>query len=260
MNNTTEYEKRQADKQMYYKKRAEQLCKESENVYIKGRAIAAKIPFGQPILVGHHSEKRHLNDINKIEVCMNNSQKLQEKADYYQYKSTHMSTAISGYDSKALDKLNAKLECLEKRRELMKEVNKEYKKHYKKALNLLSKKEREDIINMFERKLLSDKPFPGFKLTNISANIRSVKQRIAKIERIKTRTLTETRMGNGFSIHETREDNSISIIFKEKPNAQIRSILKSHGFNWSPTRKIWIRMLNNQGINAANSVFNLLNQ
>jgi hypothetical protein len=57
----------------YAEERAERLeeragkkIKEAESARARGEAISSMIPLGQPILVGHHSERRHRRDIERI--------------------------------------------------------------------------------------------------------------------------------------------------------------------------------------------------
>jgi Domain of unknown function (DUF3560) len=47
-------------------------------------AIADNIPFGQPILIGHHSERRHRRDVERIDNGMHRAVKMWETADYWQ--------------------------------------------------------------------------------------------------------------------------------------------------------------------------------
>lgn len=48
-------------------KRAETAARVSEEADARSRQISAGIPFGQPILVGHHSESRHRRDLERID-------------------------------------------------------------------------------------------------------------------------------------------------------------------------------------------------
>jgi len=47
--------------------RAAKAQSESAASYNTARSIMDHIPTGQPILVGHHSEKRHRRDLDKID-------------------------------------------------------------------------------------------------------------------------------------------------------------------------------------------------
>jgi hypothetical protein len=52
--------------------------------------IGRYIPMGQPILVGHHSEKRHRRDLNRIDSNMRKSIEETKKAEYFSDKSTNL--------------------------------------------------------------------------------------------------------------------------------------------------------------------------
>ena len=46
-------------------------------------AISENIPFGQPILIGHHSEKRARKDKERIEANMNKAVRMWDTAEYW---------------------------------------------------------------------------------------------------------------------------------------------------------------------------------
>ena len=50
--------------------RADRLTAEATRRFDAAHAIVERIPFGQPILVGHHSEGRHRADIKRIDANM----------------------------------------------------------------------------------------------------------------------------------------------------------------------------------------------
>lgn len=69
------------------------------NEYFKVSHDAVRhIPFGQPILVGHHSEKRHRRDISKSWDAMGKSVEYSEKAQAHENKAE--------YWEKMADKIN----------------------------------------------------------------------------------------------------------------------------------------------------------
>jgi len=49
-------------------------------------AIAEHIPFGQPILVGHHSERHARKDAQRIEAGMRQAVKMWDTAEYWKYR------------------------------------------------------------------------------------------------------------------------------------------------------------------------------
>ncbi|TCZ55723.1 DUF3560 domain-containing protein [Klebsiella grimontii] len=59
---------------------------ESEQVLDHVDALASAIPFGQPILVGHHSERRARNAAKKIENSMKRAVMLFERAEYWEQR------------------------------------------------------------------------------------------------------------------------------------------------------------------------------
>ena len=88
------------------------------------------IPMGQPILVGHHSERRHRKTLERAENKAKKCIEAGEKAQYYKDKleALENNNAISSDDSNALEKLKSKLENLEEQRETIKQYNKQAKK------------------------------------------------------------------------------------------------------------------------------------
>lgn len=52
----------------------------------------------------------------------------------------------------------------------------------------------------------------------------------------------------------------IRLIFDNIPNEEIRTILKSNGFKWSPKNSAWQRQLTNNGIYATKQVLETLKE
>lgn len=87
--------------------------KESEQAYSKIRPILDCIPLGQPILVGHHSEKRHRRDLDKVDSAFRQSYELSEKSKYYDEKASHSSYVASGSEYKNPAYLNNRIKEIE---------------------------------------------------------------------------------------------------------------------------------------------------
>lgn len=66
--------------------RQEKAEQKSTEYYNNAKQIGSFIPMGQPILVGHHSEKRHRRDLDKIDNSMRKSCQEDDKAKYYENK------------------------------------------------------------------------------------------------------------------------------------------------------------------------------
>lgn len=63
---------------------ADKVRGQADEKYDKARKTMDLIPIGQPILVGHHSERKHRRDLKRIEKGMLKSIELTEKADKLQ--------------------------------------------------------------------------------------------------------------------------------------------------------------------------------
>jgi len=193
-------------------------------------ALSDVIPFGQPILVGHHSERRHRKDIDRIQKGMRDSIEHADKAEYYAQKAEKLqeSTVISSDDPEAVKKLKEKLSKLEELRERIKAENKE------------ARKQGRD-------------PSPAYVLSNLGQNIRSVKQRI-KAEQARTAIPEIDETINDIRIQVDKVENRVKMFFPEKPSAEIRTELKRNGFRWSPRNGCWQAYLRKLYIETAKRI------
>ena len=78
----TDFEEKRQRKIARAQELAAKAEKESEQRFNVAQQIGSFIPFGQPILVGHHSEGRHRRDLNRIDTNMKKSIEADEKAKY----------------------------------------------------------------------------------------------------------------------------------------------------------------------------------
>jgi len=260
MGNLNNYEARQQAKKDYYNAKSAEAEQQSQNGFNLVRENGKVIPFGQPILVGHHSERKHRKFIEKQNAAFSKACDLQEKSDYYARKAKAVGKAgISSDDEDAILKLNARLAPLIELQEAMKKVNAVIRKH--------SGDEEAQIkgilaIGCFTNAQASEvvKPdfagrvgFPAYALTNNNAKIKNIKKRIAELEAkellIEVETVCEL-----YTYKEDIGDNRVLFLFNGKPEEAVRDILKRHSFKWSPTRGAWVRMLNNAGLWAAKQV------
>ena len=159
---------------------------------------------------------------------------------------------ISSDDPNAIQKLQDKLEMCEKSQKYMKEVNAYYRKNGTCEGFPGMEAARAARLDESVRQAYSwDKqPFPSYALTNNSAEIRRLKQRIEKLT-------VNQEVGfvgwtfDGGEVVTNSEENRLQILFDEKPDEQKRSALKGNGFKWSPSQGAWQRQLNDNAIYAA---------
>ena len=105
-----EYEQRQEERKARYLELAEKADRASETASGRATGILSVIPAGQPILVGHHSERRHRRDLATVDRQMRKSIDETNKADHYREKAAGVGKAgISSDDPEAVVKLRLKL-------------------------------------------------------------------------------------------------------------------------------------------------------
>ena len=75
---------------------AEKADRRSDELYNSAKDMASVIPFGQPILVGHHSEKRDRNYRAKIDAKFGKAFAEQDKAAYYTNKAEEAKATAEG--------------------------------------------------------------------------------------------------------------------------------------------------------------------
>jgi len=248
------FEQRKQNRIEYAIRQAEKNTSLSDQQFNAAHEISSFIPMGQPILVGHHSEKRHRRDLDRIHNLHGQSIKAAEKAAYYADKANTIesNTAIFSDDPQATDKLRSKLKDCEELQTYMKAVNKCIKKNDKEAFLKLPGASEEKWIIVNTPDCFKCKGYPHYKLTNNGAEIRRLKARIKQLEAVE-KIESSVSEHNGIIYRINVEANRVQLIFPGKPEEQIRSVLKSHGFRWTPSEQAWQRHLNNAGICEAKS-------
>lgn len=228
------YEFKQQKKLERYLELAEKAERRSEDHQETANGIASVIPLGQPILVGHHSEKGHRRDLERIDSHQKKAIEEAKKAEYYEQKAENILNpkAISSDDPEAIKKLETKLKKMKKLKEQWK------------AENSLARKQGKEA------------PHPSFELQNLGQNMRRVKERISRLKELRE-IKEEEIVKNGITILINQELNRVQIFFPEIPPKKIRTELKQNGFRWSPRNKAWQRMISPYAIQIAKEIQNM---
>lgn len=219
MGGRADYEERREARKIRYEelsRKAEERSAQYSNS--TANRILAMTP-GQPIIIGHHSEKKARRLHEKAWQDIGKSIEEDKKSKYYKDRadSVENSKVIYNDDPNAIEKLKEKLEYLEKQRELIKE----------------------------------DEDHTSWQLQNIGARIRETKRRIARLEKLDEIEFKEIEFTGGKVIH-NKEINRIQILFEDIPNEDTRKILHSRGFHWSRKEGAWQREFNENTIKATN--------
>lgn len=173
---------------------AENASKRSDSYY--ERSHEGLPENGQPILIGHHSEKRHRRALDRSWNQMGRSVEEGRKSDHYADKAeaARSNTSVSSDDPDAIQKLKEKLEHLESEQAQYKSVNKVVKSAKFKKLtdDQVKIKFVSEALNCSELQaaqhigghgLSCDGPgYPQWKLSNNSANMTRIKKRIKELE------------------------------------------------------------------------------
>lgn len=242
--------------------RFEELASKTESqssmTYKRARSMASDIPFGQPVLVGHHSEGRDRRYRGKIHNTFAKSFALLDKAKYYVSRAESVGKAgISSDDPEALHKLRLKLAELEEAQARMKSINASIRKDDKAGLAKKHGLSDAQIAALVTADQCGRIGYPDYSLTNNNGNMRRIRERIKVLEATASRADLE-KIGTGYTYREDANENRVMFHFDGKPSAEIRAILKSHAFKWSPSREAWVRHLSNSGIYAGKTVCDAL--
>lgn len=257
------YEQKQAARKARYEERAEQASAESTSTYNRARGMAQAIPFGQPILVGHHSETRDRNYRDRIHTTYGKAFALQDKAKHYEQKAASVGTGgISSDDPEAIEKLRAELANVEQAQERMKAANKAIRTHKTEEARIAALVAQglteAQAAELLKPDFAGRVGFPSYALSNNNANARRIAGRIAELEKRRQRVDVEQE-AEGYTYREDTEENRVMFVFPGKPDEATRALLKRHAFKWSPSRGAWVRQLNNAGIWAGQEVKKALN-
>lgn len=154
--------------------------------------------------------------------------------------------AVRTGDAEAVDQLKKKIAKAEAWQQFMKDANKiirNDKLTEDEKVDLLIDLD-DDLTEVTIRKLINDKPYaraqPGFEayqLSNNNANIRRMKEQLAKAEKLASQVTTETVIG-AVRIVNNVEDDRLELYFPTRTSKELYANLKSHGFRYTPSKSV----------------------
>jgi hypothetical protein len=239
------YEQKRAARIERMKARAEKTREEARASHARAQHIADMIPLGQPILRGHHSERKHRRDINRIDHGYKRSFELERHASELERRAKYAESnrAISSDDPDAIPKLEEKLRALDASRGRMAQANKAVRsKDPRAGLAALGFSEKQ-ITDILTPDPMGRIGFPSYAFSNTSHEASRLKKRI---EVLKARSVAPSKpelRGPGVRIDEA--ENRVRIFFDAKPAVEMRTALKGAGFRWAPSVGAWQRHASN---------------
>lgn len=253
----SDYEERKQARIDRYRERAEQARQESRELSRESISMLEHIPPGQPILVGHHSERGHRKLLERSDRKMEQSIAASEKAAYYEHKAeaAERNTAIFSDDPEALTKLNKKLESLQVAQTRMKQINAYYRKHGTcQGFHGLSDEQAEKLDDRVRNGYSWEKaPYPAYALSNNNQEIRRLKERIKQLTQAREVGYQGWEFEGG-RVVANAENNRLQIFFDEIPSPELRQELKSRGFRWARSEGAWQRQLTDNAIYSASRI------
>lgn len=231
--------------------------------YQAAKNITDFIPLGQPILVGHHSEKRHRRDLERVDSSMRKSIEASNKAEYYKEKADSLGLewkvgdTVYSDDPEAILKLELTLADLQITANRYKEINAicrskklsdEQKKEQLAAKLGIKEEDAHKLLNPVYS--FYGQGVPTFTVTNHRANLRRVEKRIEELK-AKEAQATKQYAGELALVVDSVEDNRVQIFFHDKPDEETRTKLKKSGFRWAPSLKAWQKHRNNWALSDA---------
>lgn len=215
-----DYEERKRNRIERYKELSKKAKERSEMYSNSNANRILEMTSGQPILIGHHSERKHRKLIERAHNDIKKSIEMDNKSNFYSNRAENAenSKVIYADDPKVIEKLEEKLERLEN-----------------------------------ERNSIKNREHSTWELTNIGAIIRETKKRIERLKELENIKFEEMKFNGGKIIH-NEQINRIQFLFNSIPDEDIRKLLKSHGFHWSRKEQAWQREYNQNCIKATNII------
>lgn len=149
----------------------------AEAAYEQAHQMADAIPFGQPILVGHHSESRDRRYRDRVMNTglrgLEHSRKAESMNSRADNIEGELASSIYDDDPDAIEQLRERIAKLEAERDAAKARNAAYRRDHKAELAALG--------SAFLRNQAM--PYPSYHFQNLSGNLSRQRQRLARLER-----------------------------------------------------------------------------
>lgn len=169
--------------------------KKADAAHAAAHQIADGIPFGQPILVGHHSEGRHRRDISRMENSMRASVDNARMAARHEERAgnieAQLATSIYSDDADAVERLEERIAGLEAERARIKAYNALRRKRKSETEGIaedlaaagLAEADARGLLRSLEFQPYACKfgTFPAYTLQNLGGNITRQKNRLTQL-------------------------------------------------------------------------------
>lgn len=188
------------------------------------------IPLGQPVISGHHSERRHRRAIDKAHAAMDRAVGHEKMASHHAQAASSIRTALDrsifSDDPDAVEALEAKLAGLEAQRAEIK------------AVNALLRKNKDDEAAKVRARAVSrfvepNGTVPAYKARNLGGEITRCRKRIAEVKARAAKVAKAEAAGGCVVTCGGGSGDWCSVTFAEKPEREILAALRAADFRWS---------------------------
>jgi len=243
------YEQKQSRRKQRLAAAAENAERESTAAFQRSNSYTDGIPMGQPILVGHHSEKRHRNALKKSDNAMRKAVESSKHAEELRGRAAAVGTGgISSDDPDAIQKLSEQLQTCQDWQALMVATNKLVRFAEKRAEAITARVElvrgqlaalgfgEVNMVQLFTKDFAGRTGFPTYMLQNNNANTRRIAARIAALQARPKQLEAFTPIdGDGWRIFVDADENRVCLEFDARLSKERYTDIRSwpYSFVWS---------------------------
>lgn len=211
----------------------------------KARCMSTMITGGSNFNV-RRNDKMNGQERNASDASVEYYNKILEYAKKEKYYAENPDARpIMAGDSDAVERLQKKLANSKQAHDKMLAVNKVLrKKPVDKAalVEILGSNRLAEQIS--EKDCMGNVGFAPYALNGSRAGIKAIEERLRLLEKQKAEPTKESTV-NGVRIVENPDDVRLELYFDGKPSDEMRSVLKSNAFKWTPSKGAWQRQLTN---------------
>lgn len=247
-----DYEERREERIDRLRGRAAAHARASDEADRRAHEAVAGVPLGQPNIHGALT-----GAIRRSQAATERSIREAEAAEYAAEKAdaAERNRAISSDDPAAIEKLKSKMAKLERVRDEMKAANKLCRGKDRAAAEAKLRElgvAEESWSDMLDGRI---KGFPGWMLSNTTAEIGRLRKRVEELERRASGPAPEGWAFDGGEVEVNVEANRVQVRFAERQDEETTRKLKANGFRWSRWEKAWQRMLTPTAVGCARAMF-----
>lgn len=217
--------------------------RQAEQAFTRAHAIADQIPLGQPILVGHHSERRARRDQDRIHSAMSAGVAASKIAAHHEAKAAgladQLARSVFADDPDAIEALEERIARLEEDLARKKQANAAFRAT-KGAPGWAAVAGLSERVETTAAEMMRQCPWIRlpFDPTNDRATVRRLRQRL---DEIRTRQARQQAVEEAGGTLVTVAGAYALVQFAERPDDETLAALRAAGYTWRQGR--WAGLL-----------------